>query len=149
MVHAQKTKFVAVTPPGAIVDNAAFTTNVVDCRGYSYLTLVVQLGALDIALAALKLQESNVAASATALTSGTDISGTVGGTDFTLPSATDDNKFIVFHVNLIGRSRYIDLVMTGGDGSAGTYANALAILSRGQDTPDTAAEAGALLRIVV
>lgn len=144
MIEAQKTKFVAITPPGAIVDNAAFTTAAIDTKGFSYLTIVLSLGAMDIAMAALKVQESDASGSGYA-----DITGTVGGTDFTLPSATDDNKIVVFHINLVGRKRYIDLVMTGGDGTTGTYASALALLSRGTDTPDSATEAGALVRVIV
>lgn len=142
MKHAQNAKIVAITPPGVILDNTSPTTNVVDTKGFGYMVVTVFLGAMDIAMTALKLQQANVAASSTALTSGADVSGCVGGTDFTLPTATDDNGFVKFFVDLVGKKRYFDLIATVGDGAAGTYFAAWAELYQAQDTPDTATERG-------
>ena len=135
MINAQNQKIVAVTNPGAIVDNAAFTTATIDTAGFRYVTIIVLLGALDIALAALKLRESNAS----------DMSGAVdvAGADFsvapaTLPAATDDNKVYAIQVDMRGRKRYLDLSMTGGDGSTGTYASVFAILSRSETSPSSA-----------
>ncbi|HWT00200.1 MAG TPA: hypothetical protein VN256_08130 [Pyrinomonadaceae bacterium] len=127
-------KVVAITPPGAIVDNAAFTTAVVDTRGFALVTIVVFLGALDIALAALKLRESN----ASDMTGAVDVDGGDYSVDSTLPAATDDNKMYAIHVNTKGRKRYLDLSLTGGDGTAGTYAVAFAILSDAEEAPSSA-----------
>ena len=139
MQHLQAEKFFAITPPAAIVDNAAFTTATIDTLGFNELLVVVYLGALDIAVAAMKLQESE----ASNMASPTDITGTVGGTSYTLPIATDDNTFIAFHVKTGGqRKRYIDLVITGGDGSTGTFMSAFALLGKGTTTPSTAAARG-------
>jgi len=145
-------KFVEVIAPAAIVDAASFTTNVIDTLGFRYATVVVHIGALDIAATALKIQESDTKSSDTALTSGADITGTVVGTDTdaagaasALPTASQDNKFFVFELDLRGRKRYLDLVFTGGDGSAGTYASAFAILERGETAPVTATQKGAAL----
>jgi hypothetical protein len=137
-------KLVAVTPPGAIVDAAALTTNVIDTLGFDYCRIIVYLGATDIAMTALKVQESDVAASATALTGGTDITGT----DFsvspaTLPGAGDDNKFFIIDIDLRGRKRYLDVAATGGDGTAGAYITILAQLLRASQVPATAAARGA------
>jgi hypothetical protein len=139
-------KFVAITPPGAIVDNAAFTTAAIDTKGFAHLTIIVHFGAMDIAMAALKVQESDDSG----MSGAADITGTVGGTSFTLPGATADNQFWAFHINLKGvRKRYIDLVATGGDGTSGTYLTAFAILSRAQEYPDTAAERGFTTEVLV
>lgn len=139
MIHSLNQKIVAITPPGAIVDDAAFTTTAIDTKGFSHLTIVVFFGAMDIAMAALKAQESDDSG----MSGAADISGTVGGTDFTLPSDTKDNTFWAFDINLKGnRKRYIDLVATGGNGSTGTYMTAFAILSRGAELPSSAAERG-------
>lgn len=139
MNNSLNQKFVAITPPGAIVDNAAFTTATIDTKGFAQLSIIVHFGAMDIAMAALKVQESDDSG----MSGPADISGTVGGTAFTLPSATADNQFWAFHISLKGnRKRYIDLVATGGDGTAGTYMTAFAVLSRGSETPDTAAKRG-------
>ena len=150
MNQLQNTKLVSITPPGLIVDNASYTTSSIDTQGWDYLQVVVYLGATDIAMTALKLQESDTDGSygdVTGLVFGT--SSNIAGSTSTLPSATDDNKFFVFDVDLRGRKRYFDLVATAGDGSAGTYLTAFAILSRGKDQPVTAAERGAsqILRV--
>ena len=150
MNQLQNTKLVSITPPAAIVDNASYTTASIDTQGWDYLQVVVYLGATDIAMTALKLQESDTDGSyadVTGLVFGT--SSNIAGSTSTLPSATDDNKFFVFDVDLRGRKRYFDLVATAGDGTAGTFLTAFAILSRGKDQPVTAAERGAsqILRV--
>jgi hypothetical protein len=133
-------KIVAVNPPAAILDNASATTSVIDTLGFNFCTIYIMLGATDIALAALKVQEADAAASATALTSGADISGL----DYAaaLPDASADNAIYAFDIDLRGRKRYLDLVATAGDGSAGTYLTAWAVLSRGQEVPVTATQRG-------
>ena len=151
MNQLQNTKLVSITPPAAIVDNASYTTSSIDTQGFDYMQVVVYLGATDIAMTALKLQESDTDggsyADVTGLVFGT--SSNIAGSTSTLPSATDDNKFFVFDVDLRGRKRYFDLVATAGDGTAGTFLTAFAILSRGKEQPVTAAERGAsqILRV--
>ena len=61
-----------------------------------------------------------------------------------LPGAGDDNKLVVFHINLAGKKRYILLAATAGDGAAGTYLSAIGALSRARQIPDSIAEMGAL-----
>jgi hypothetical protein len=141
MKHLLATKFVAITPPGAIVDNTSWTTASIDTQGFKQCSIFVLFGAMDIAMVALKVQESNDDGSADAYA---DVTGLVyGATGFTaLPSATADNTCFAFHVDLRGRKRYLDVVATGGDGSAGTYMTAWAVLSRGETQPDTLAERG-------
>jgi hypothetical protein len=145
MNPGQHDKFVSITPPAAIVDNASLTTATIDTQGFAYLRVLVYLGATDIAMSALKLQESDDsgmsgAADITGQVYGT--SASIAGTTSALPSATDDNKCFAFEVDLRGRKRYIDLVATCGDGTAGTYVAAFALLSRAGDCPVTAAERG-------
>lgn len=146
-VPLQKTKFVAITPPAAIVDNAAFTTTSIDLLGWDYCTIVVLLGATDIGMVALKVQESDDDGSSDAYS---DVTGLVAGTSnnidgvaSVLPSATDDNKFQIFEIDCRKVERYVDLVATAGDGTLGTYLAAFAILSRGEEAPVTIAERGA------
>ena len=143
MNQTQNVKYVAITPPGAIVDAASYTTASIDTLGFDRLKVVVHLGATDIAMTALKLQTSDTDGSYA------DLDGAVFGTSTnsagstsTLPSATDDNKFFVFDVDLRGKKRYFDLVATAGDGSVGTYLVAFAELSRGEAMLQTAAGRG-------
>lgn len=128
--------------PQAIVDNTSWTCYAIDTNGCKAVHLLVHFGAMDIAMAALKVQESDVLSSATALSSGTDITGA----DFsvspaTLPSATADNLFFLVSIPITGaRKRYLNLVATGGDGSAGTYMTAVWFRESLDEAPNTAAK---------
>jgi hypothetical protein len=147
MKQAQGFRVARITSPGAILDNTAVTTNVVDTIGFSYAVVLVQLGATDIAMTALKVQHSDVRANATTLTSPVDIAGA----DFTgnFPSATADDGFHAIYIDLKGLGRYIDLVATVGDGVAGTFFAAYALLFDASITPSTAADRGLLAQLIV
>jgi hypothetical protein len=142
MQHLQAEKVVAITPPAVIVDNDVFVTAAVDTLGFSELLITVFFGAMDIAMAALKLRESDSSdMSSPADISGADLSVAANGT---LPADDADNTFIQFHVKCGGqRKRYIDLVATGGNGSAGTYMTAFAFLAKGKNVPTSNAQRGA------
>lgn len=138
------TKVINVTPPAAILDDASAATTAINTQGYSYCQIWVALGASDIAMAALKVQESDTDGSYG------DITGTVVGTATdafgaatTLPSSTADNNLYCFDIDLRGRKKWLDLVATAGNGSTGTYISAWAILARSQDGIATATERGA------
>lgn len=150
-VAAQNCKLISVTPPAAIVDNASFTTAEVDTLGFDYAKYVVYIGATDIAFTACAITESNSSGSGHANVTGLiwGTSADIAGTTSTLPSATDDNKFFVFDINLLGRKRYLDLTLTIGDGTSGGFAAVWCELSRAEDTPTTAAQRGAaqILRV--
>jgi hypothetical protein len=139
----QSVKFVNVTPPAAILDNASATTNSVNTEGFAHATFLVELGATDIALTALKLQESDTDSSYGDVTGA--IFGTSAlpdGTTSTLPSATDDNKIYAIYVDLKGRKKYLDMVITVGDGTAGGYVACQCILSGADVQPHTATGLG-------
>ncbi len=137
-------KTVMITQPAAIVDNAAFTTAEIDTKGFRFAEIFVALGATDIALTVLKVQESDTSGSGFA-----DITGTRFGTDAndtgstsTLPSATDDNKLYKFEIDLRGRKRYLDLNMTIGDGTVGGFAVAWVNLHEAENCPTSATDKG-------
>lgn len=137
MKSAAAVKYVAITPPAAIVDDAAFTTAAVDCKGWGHLTLVAQFGAIDIAPASSSIRHSDASDMSSAATIAT------GGTDYALATAAgSDNDFHVFEIDLKGKKRYVDFEITGGNGSTGTYLNVLAILSRGSVSPNSATDRG-------
>lgn len=144
-------KFAQVIAPAAITDNASFTTVEIDTVDYDYATIIVNIGATDIAMTALKVQESDTSGSGMADITGADLDGgtDIDGSTTALPSATDDNKLVVIQIDLRARKRYLDLVATAGNGSTGTYASAVCILSRGAVAPDTVAASGAetLIRV--
>lgn len=137
MKSAAAVKYVAITPPAAIVDDAAFTTAAVDTKGWGHLTIIAQFGAIDIAPASSSIRMSD------ASNMGSPSTIATGGTDYALATAANsDNDFHVFEIDLKGKKRYIDFEITGGDGSAGTFLSVLAILSRGQVSPNSAADRG-------
>lgn len=139
-------KMVSVTPPAAIVDNASFTTAEVDTLGFDRARICVYLGATDIAMTALHVTESDTSASGHVEIDATDFTDAtqtdIEGNALALPSATDDNKFVVIDINLQGRKRYLDVVATAGDGSAGTFAAIWCELFRGEVMPTTNAGHG-------
>lgn len=119
----QQTKLVSITPPAAIKDNASWTTAEIDTKDWDWMRIVCYLGATDIAVAALTVTESDTSGSGhsnvTGLIMGT--STNIDGSTSALPSATDDNKFQVFEIDLRNRKRYIDITATAGDGTSGTF----------------------------
>jgi hypothetical protein len=139
----QNFKLVSMTPPALIVDNTDYTVAEIDTAGYEYANIICYLGATDIAMAALKVTESDTTGSGhadvTGLVMGT--STDINGNTSALPSSTDDDKFVRFDIDLRGRKRYLDMVATAGDGSAGTYMAVFAILWP-KIAPNTVAECG-------
>lgn len=147
MNSLQNVKVVNICPPGAIVDNADFTTTTLDTAGFGKCAIFFTLGATDIAMGALKVQQSDDSG----MSGAADITGLVYGASGApaLPSATDDNKVFAFHVSLQGKKRYLDLVATAGNGSTGTYGSAIAVLYNGNDFDPTATDQGVAGSLVV
>ena len=145
MNKLQQVKTVLITPPAARVNNGSFTTAAIDTAGYGKAAIFFATGDLDIALTVLKLQEDD----ASGMGSASDITGCVFGASGApaLPTASDDNKIYGFFVNLAGRKRYLDLVVTVGNGTAGCFGTAWAVLYNGE-IPNTAAERGLAAQLI-
>jgi len=130
-------KPVIITAPTALADNTSPTTTEIDTDGFDYLSVYVYIGATDIAMTALKMQETDTSGSGYSDVTGTDFATStnldVGGTALALPSATADTTWRVIHMSLVGRKRYQDLVMTIGDGTAGGWYYAFGVLSRSRN----------------
>jgi len=139
MNELQNTKIFSAIPPGVIKDNAAFVSNVLDKRdfpGADYIEFVGVIGATDVAMAVLKVMESDTKTDAT----------TLGGTptlvkdSTTKPTATDDDKVFVFGIDLRkSRERFLQIQGTAGDGTSGTYLAAVAIARRLNESSSLAA----------
>jgi hypothetical protein len=142
---SQSMKYVNLTPPGALVDNASLTVAELDTQGYDRLQVLLILGATDIACTACELTEADATGTSHAEWDGSDFNGDteVDGTTAALPSATDDDGIFVWDVNLKNRMRFIDATITVGDGTAGGYYTVIAILSRGTESPVGVSERGA------
>lgn len=128
-------------PPGVIKDNAAFVANVLDKQtevpnDAKAVQFVVSLGATDIAMDTLKVMESDTK------TDGTTLGGVPVLVKDTAakPADDDDNGIAVITVPLSKwTKRFLQLQATAGNGAAGTYLSALAvILAPGVSGPDAA-----------
>jgi len=123
MKDSQRAKYVSAVAPAAIVDNASVTGIAIDCAGAGYAEIILELGATDIALTALKVQECDTSGGSYTDVTGATFDGgknTDAGT-LALPSATDDGQTVVFQIDMLGRKRYLKVVGTFGDGSTGGF----------------------------
>lgn len=142
MLALKNCKFVPIIQAQAIKDDTLFvgshgsTPINVDCASYAYALFVFCLGASDIAVAELSLYDSNT-------TTDGDFAiiaaSNYATSPLTLPSATADNTAVAWHVDLRNRKRYMRMNAKPGDGTAGSFAYAFAILYRGDDNLQTAA----------
>jgi hypothetical protein len=144
MLHGQNCKYVSITPPAAIIDDASATTAEIDVSGWDHAEIIVQLGATDIAMTALAVTESDTTgsghANVTGLVYGT--STDIDGNTSVLPTALQDDGIFVFQIDLRGRKKFINVTATIGDGTLGAYITISARLSRGQIGVDSVADAG-------
>jgi len=137
-------KYVEITNPAALLDNASATTGEVDTLGYDYAVIIVQLGATDGGLTALAVTESDTAgsnhANVTGLVYGTS-TNTAAATS-TLPTASSDDQALAFFIDLRARRRYLDLTITAPNTTSGAFVTAFALLFKPGIAPNTAAEWG-------
>jgi hypothetical protein len=138
-------KWAVAVAPGVIKDNAAFVASEIDTKGFSHCAIAIQVGATDVTMAVLKVQESDTSGSGFADVTGL-IFGTstnVAGDTSALPTSTDDNDIFVFEIDLRPRKRYLKVGATAGDGTSGTYLSGMALLQRAAIGPSAAADWGA------
>lgn len=130
--------------PAVSANGAAFTTTAADSLATGiksdYATIIVNLGAMASALTVLKLTESDDNSTYA------DVTGFVGGTNFTLPTATDDNKFVVFQVDMKARKRYLKVEATAGVGAI--VMSISCVFSRGKVGTNSAADSNALALVI-
>jgi hypothetical protein len=152
MIEAFNTKFVHLIPPQAIIDNAYFAgshqhgsiNNDVDTAGWNYAAIYFYIGATDIALAELSLYDSPDDSTYTIISA-----SNYATSPATLPSATDDNKAVVWFVDLRKYDRYIRINAKGGNGTVGGYGAGWALLSRGDESGGAVANQGVSQRIIL
>jgi len=131
--------------PQAKVNNATASAGYIDTQGFRYLEVSVIIGALDVALTTLKLQECDTSGG-----SYVDVVGTRVGTDnndqaalSVLPTSASGNTIQKFEIDLRGRMRFIKPIVTVGNGSTGAYLAVVGKLWRGENTPTLPASKGA------
>lgn len=152
MITATQQKIVPIIFPAAIDDaddpiGAYGDANPVsvDTLGFSRCDIYFVVGATDIAMTALGVYQGPAAASGaddatySAIT-GLQASGSSG--DGRLPQAGDGNKVFHFGIDLRDKERFLALDATAGNGTAGTFSAAWAVLSRGDEEPTDDADRG-------
>ena len=145
MNNQQQTVHKLIAAP-QLVNGASVTTTAFDTLGFDSAKVKFVLGVTDAALTALKIQESDDSG----MSSATDVTGLVyatstdldSGSTSALPTATDDNKAFVFHIDLRGRKRYLDLVATVASGTTGANLYAEAELGKASEGPTSATTRG-------
>jgi hypothetical protein len=133
MIYETTSKDVASVFPQARLNNGSFTVASVDRKDFDYATLEVVLGATDVALTTLKLQESDDNSTWSDVTGGDfSISGT-------LPTSSSSNTLWGWDIDLRGRKRYLRPVITVGSGTLGAFLAAVFKLGRAEEAPYSAA----------
>jgi len=135
MIHAQMEKVVAAVPTA--VGSSAVTLTI-DSLGYDYASVTVlrASNASTVFASVLKIEESDDNSSFS------NVTGLVGGTDFTIPVVSDTASaaIVKLDVDTKARKRYLKVTATPAV-SVNTVVSAR--LSRG-DVPTTASEAGCI-----
>ena len=138
--------FVAITPisktNGATAGGTADLP--IDTLGYDFMNLTVIASTADVVsntLSVLLLKEADV----TATSSMANVSGSVGGTDFTIATnaytSTSNQNIWTYNVDLRGRKRYLRVYASP---QTTMVMAAVASLYRGEQAPITATKANAL-----
>ena len=139
MIHAQNFALQMVIDP--VANSGATTAEEIDCRGYNYLTVVVGLGNIASAVTALKLTEATSSGGSfsdiDAATIGNAACLDFEGNATVLPGTSDDDRMVVFEVDLRNREPFIKPVVTAGGSANGVFC--LAIASRADEVIDTLA----------
>ena len=121
--------------------NGATASGYIDRIGYDYLRANVEASQADVVSnkpSVLKLQHSDT----TDASNFADISGFIGGTDFTVAAAlTSASNLYQFGVDLRGKKRYIQIVASPRTTQV-IAANGM--LFRAKQTPINASDAGVL-----
>lgn len=136
MIHSQMDKVVGAVPTA--VGTSAVTLTI-DTLGYDYASVSVlrASNASTVFASVLKVEQSDDNSSYS------DVSGLVGGTDFTIPAVSDTAvaSIVKLDVDTKAKKRYLKVTATPAV-SVNTVVTAR--LSRGEVAPATASEAGCI-----
>lgn len=144
MIHSQGTKYLHIVKQQAATAAATLTSDLVDTKGFDYVTFVVVGTTSDNATnnpSVLKVQEADD----TNATSFADIAELVGdgASGFVVPSsptATTTAPFAVLGASLLGRKRYLRMLISPL--TTQTY-SVVAQLTRANEMPNNTTEINA------
>lgn len=133
MIHSQQEKVLAALPTSVGTSDVTLT---IDTLGYDHASITVlrASNASTVFASALKIEQSDDDSSYA------NVSGLVGGTDFTIPAASTSVASIVkMDVDTKAKKRYLKVTATP---AVSVNTSITARLSRGEVAPATASEAG-------
>lgn len=135
MIQSQTEKVVATLP----ATGSSAVTLTIDTRGYDHTSVTVLRGsnASTVFASVLKVEESDDDSTYS------NVSGLVGGTDFTIPAVTNTSgtSVVKLDVDTKALKRYLKVTATP---AASMPVAVTARLSRGAESPVTASDAGVL-----
>lgn len=158
MLHIAHVKNFVMIAPAALATAATATNAILDTSGFRSALITVAFNAAsatnsNATLASISLQESD---QSSATSSFTTISGGGGltaasGTSFAIGvnNQTSSGAVLQYAVDLRGRKRYLQLIATNGTAANVTHIAAVASLSRAEQVPNSATEAGANVNRVI
>lgn len=136
MIHSQMEKVVGSVPTAVGTSAVALT---IDTLGFDHASVAVlrASNASTVFASVLKVEHSDDNSSYS------DVSGFVGGTDFAIPAVSDTASaaIVKLDVDTKARKRYLKVTATPAV-SVNTIVTAR--LSRGENAPSTASEAGVI-----
>jgi hypothetical protein len=138
MIASQMSKVVAAVPTAATTNT---TTLVIDTLSWDYASVAVlrASNAATTFASTLKVEESDDNSAYS------NVSGFVGGTDFTIPTVTDTASVAVVKLDIDTKVRKRYLKVSACPSTSSAIAVAISgRLSRGDSAPTTAAEAGCI-----
>lgn len=158
MIQAQNEKGVVALAPGSAATNATASSDAIDTLGWKHLKvnfvgLKVSATNASTLITSIKLQASTASASGWVDVSGTPgtTNTTAASTEFLLPTSTATTSAYNLEWNLSGVmgtiGRYVRVLYQP---ATGNNTNAIfASLTRGDQDPSSASEAGAWARVIV
>jgi len=137
MIHAQNTKIVSLITPQTVATNAT-ASGTVDCVGWDYAELILHLATQTASNVdtTMNVQEGD----------GTSFATHADLTMTTVAPDTSSPQVYKWMLDLRKRKRNLQINYTSV--GAARIASAVAILSRGEQAPDTAAERGVTAQVV-
>lgn len=136
MMRLQNLKWCVAYKQQALTNGATGTSDNIDTLGYDEAVIIVHGTTSDNATnkpSVLKVQQSDT----TDATNFADLSGFVGGTDFTVPAAptaTTTAPYAVFNIDKRGRKRYLRVIISPV--TTQTF-SVIAALARAAEAPNT------------
>jgi hypothetical protein len=140
-------KVVTAIIPISKTNGATATGELIDTKGWDYVTIGIVASTADVVsntLSVLKIEEGDTTSSVATFT------GAVSGTDYTIATnaytSTAAQNIWSFNVDCRARKRYLRV---SASPQTTMVIGGIAVLTRGEQAPTTAAQAGALNAIYV